>query len=182
MKIPAVLLLEDGTAYHGFAGGKVGTAYGEICFNTGMTGYQEIFTDPSYFGQILVATHEHIGNYGIKNDEVESDSIKISGLVCRSFNVTYSRKLANMSIEEYFLEQNKVAITGVDTRAIVRHIRSKGAMNCIISSENTDLDSLKKKLKEVPSMAGLELSSVVSTKAPYFSEMKMLRCGLLFWI
>ncbi len=168
MKIPAVLLLEDGTAYHGFAAGKVGTAYGEICFNTGMTGYQEIFTDPSYFGQILIATHEHIGNYGIKNDEVESDSIKISGLVCRSFNVTYSRKLANMSIEEYFLEQNKVAITGVDTRAIVRHIRSKGAMNCIISSENTDLDSLKKKLKEVPSMAGLELSSVVSTKAPYF--------------
>lgn len=167
MKIPAVLLLEDGTAYYGYAGGKVGTATGEICFNTGMTGYQEIFTDPSYFGQILVATHEHIGNYGIKNDEVESESIKIAGLVCRSFNITYSRRLADKSIEEYFLEQNKVAIAGVDTRAIVRHIRSKGAMNCIISSETTDLEILKKKLKEVPSMAGLELSSQVSTKTAY---------------
>ena len=167
MKIPAVLLLQDGTAYHGYAGGKVGTAHGEICFNTGMTGYQEIFTDPSYFGQILVATHEHIGNYGIKNSEVESDSIKIAGLVCRSFNISYSRKLADKNIEDYFLEQNKVAIHGVDTRAIVRHIRSKGAMNCIISSETTDLDALMKKLKEVPSMAGLELSSQVSTKTAY---------------
>ena len=167
MKIPAVLLLEDGTAFHGFAGGKIGTATGEICFNTGMTGYQEIFTDPSYFGQILVATHEHIGNYGIRESDVESESIKIAGLVCRSFNINYSRKLADKNIEEYFLEQNKVAITGVDTRAVVRHIRSKGAMNCIISSETTDIEVLKKKLNEVPSMAGLELSSQVSTKTAY---------------
>ncbi len=160
-------MLEDGTAFHGFAGGKIGTATGEICFNTGMTGYQEIFTDPSYFGQILVATHEHIGNYGIRESDVESESIKIAGLVCRSFNINYSRKLADKNIEEYFLEQNKVAITGVDTRAVVRHIRSKGAMNCIISSETTDIEVLKKKLNEVPSMAGLELSSQVSTKTAY---------------
>ena len=172
MKIPAVLLLEDGTVYHGYAGGAIGTATGEICFNTGMTGYQEIFTDPSYFGQILVTTHVHIGNYGVRDyelleDEVQSKSIKIAGLVCKSFNVFYSREQASRSVEDYFKMENKVAIEGVDTRALVRHIRSRGAMNAIISSETTDVDVLKKKLKEVPSMAGLELSSIVSTKESY---------------
>jgi carbamoyl-phosphate synthase small subunit len=172
VKIPAVLLLEDGTAYYGFGGGSMGTATGEICFNTGMTGYQEIFTDPSYFGQILVATHVHIGNYGTREyellgDEVQSDSIKISGLVCRDFNVFYSRQKASRSIEDYFTAENKVAIEGVDTRALVRHIRSRGAMNAIISSETTDLNELKKKLSETPPMAGLELSSLVSTKESY---------------
>ena len=86
---PAVLVLEDGTVFHGKAAGAIGTTTGEICFNTGMSGYQEVFTDPSYFGQILVATNVHIGNYGIKNDEVESDSIKISGLVCKKFSEVY---------------------------------------------------------------------------------------------
>lgn len=167
-KIPAVLLLEDGTSYHGIAGGKIGSTVGEICFNTGNTGYQEIFTDPSYFGQLLVTTHVHIGNYGICNEEMESESIKISGLICKSFNVAYSRKRAQKSIEDYFLEQNKVAISGLDTREIVRHIRNKGAMNAIISSEITDTNELKKKLSEAPSMAGLELSSKVSTTAPYY--------------
>ena len=95
IKLPAVLLLEDGTIYHGKAAGKIGTATGEICFNTGMTGYQEIFTDPSYFGQIMVTTNSHIGNYGIHKEEVESDSIKISGLVCKNFNIAYSRKQAD---------------------------------------------------------------------------------------
>jgi len=172
VKIPAVLLLEDGTEYRGYAGGTIGTATGEICFNTGMTGYQEIFTDPSYFGQILVATHVHIGNYGTRDyqfleDEVQSKSIKIAGLVCKSFNVFYSREQANHSIEEYFIQENKVAIQGVDTRALVRHIRSRGAMNAIISSETTDINLLMKKLKEIPSMEGLELSSIVSTKEIY---------------
>jgi len=172
MKIPAVLLLADGTVYHGFAGGTIGTATGEICFNTGMTGYQEIFTDPSYFGQILVATHVHIGNYGVREyemmeDEVQSKSIKIAGLVCKNFNVFYSREQASHSIQEYFIREKKVAIEGVDTRALVRHIRSRGAMNAIISSETTDIDLLKKKLKNVPSMEGLELSSIVSTKEIY---------------
>src|SRR6188472_3647989 len=98
----AVLLLQDGTTCYGTAFGAIGTTTGEICFNTGMSGYQEIFTDPSYFGQLLVATHVHIGNYGIHPDETESDSIKIAGLICRSFNVPYSRKSAVSSIEEYF--------------------------------------------------------------------------------
>jgi len=164
---PAVLLLEDGTLYEGRAAGKIGTTTGEICFNTGMTGYQEVFTDPSYFGQILVATNVHIGNYGTKNEEIESDGIKISGLVCKDFNVPYSRKQADQSIQDYFESENLVGISRVDTRSIVRHIRTKGAMNAIISSEILDLDELKEKLREVPSMEGLELASKVSTREPY---------------
>lgn len=167
-KKPAVLLLEDGTFFEGKAAGAVGITTGEICFNTGMTGYQEIFTDPSYYGQVLVATHVHIGNYGIHPKEVESDGIKIAGLICRGFNVQYSRKSASGSIEDYFISQNIVAICDIDTRAVVRHIRSKGAMNCIISSQTTDIDELKKILAKVPSMAGLELSSRVTCKTPYY--------------
>lgn len=165
--LPAVLVLEDGTVFHGKAAGHIGTTTGEICFNTGMSGYQEVFTDPSYFGQILVATNVHIGNYGIKNTEVESDSIKIAGLVCKKFSETYSRAAADKSIKDYFLEEKVVGICEVDTRAIVRHIRDAGAMNAIISSDNLDINSLKEQLKKVPSMAGLELSSKVSTKAAY---------------
>ncbi len=167
MKIPAVLLLEDGSVYHGFSAGAAGTTTGEICFNTGMTGYQEIFTDPSYFGQLLVATHVHIGNYGVFREEVQSDSIKIAGLVCKNFNTFFSRRTAESGIREYFVKENKVAIEGIDTRSLVRHIRSRGAMNGIISSETTDVEALKQKLAAVPSMAGLELSSMVSTTAAY---------------
>lgn len=167
-KAPAILLLEDGKAFYGKAAGKIGTTSGEICFNTGMTGYQEIFTDPSYFGQIIVTTNVHIGNYGVNKDEVESGSIKIAGLVCKQFNEFHSRKRSSTSIKEYFEEGGIVAISDVDTRAIVRYIRSKGAMNCIISSETLDIKVLQEKLSKVPSMAGLELSSKVSTTKPYF--------------
>lgn len=164
----AILLLEDGTVFKGTAAGKKGTTTGEICFNTGMTGYQEIFTDPSYYGQVLVATNVHIGNYGIKNEEVESENIKIAGFVCHNYNVEFSRKNAHRSIQDYFEAESLVAISDVDTRAIVQHIREKGAMNCIISSEIDDIEELKKRLAETPSMAGLELSSVVTTQEPYF--------------
>jgi carbamoyl-phosphate synthase small subunit len=167
IKLPAILLLADGTIYHGKAAGKIGTTTGEICFNTGMTGYQEIFTDPSYFGQIMVTTNSHIGNYGIHKDEVESDNIKIAGLVCKNFNITYSRKQADSSIQDYFQDEHIVGISDVDTRSLVRHIRAKGAMNAIISSEILDIEELKKKLADVPSMNGLELSSQVSTKDAY---------------
>ncbi len=164
---PAVLLLADGTVAHGKAFGAIGTATGEICFNTGMTGYQEVFTDPSYFGQILIMNSAHIGNYGVKEADVESDSVKINGLIGRNLEDQYSRKMANGSLNEY-LETNKiVSIEGVDTRALVAHIRTKGAMNCIISSETTDIEVLKKKLADVPNMAGLELASKVSTKEAY---------------
>ena len=166
-KLPAVLLLEDGTVYHGKAAGKIGSTTGEICFNTGMTGYQEIFTDPSYFGQIMVTTNSHIGNYGIHKDEIESGDIKIAGLVCKNFNIAYSRKQSEMSIQDYFQDENIVGISDVDTRSLVRHIRDKGAMNAIISSEILDIEVLKEKLAAVPSMDGLELSSQVSTKEAY---------------
>ncbi|MCY7330029.1 MAG: glutamine-hydrolyzing carbamoyl-phosphate synthase small subunit [Saprospiraceae bacterium] len=164
----AILLLADGTVFHGLAGGKIGTATGEICFNTGMTGYQEIFTDPSYAGQVLVATNVHIGNYGIKNAESESENIKIAGFVCRNFNVPFSRTLADRSIQDYFEAEGLVAIHNLDTRAIVQHIRERGAMNCIISSETDDVAELQKQLDRIPSMAGLELSSRVTTQTPYF--------------
>lgn len=165
---PALLLLEDGTVFHGKAAGKIGTTAGEICFNTGMTGYQEIFTDPSYFGQMLVTTNAHIGNYGAKRSETESDTVKIAGLICKNFNAPYSRLLADESIQDYFEQQGLVAISDVDTRAIVRHIRSKGAMNAIVSSEITDPAALRAELAKVPNMDGLELASAVSTKEPYF--------------
>ena len=163
-----ILLLEDGTVFHGNAAGLIGTTTGEICFNTGMTGYQEIFTDPSYYGQILVTTPSHIGNYGTAEEEVESDNVNISGLVCKKFSEVYSRPFANKSLQEYFEDQKIVAISDVDTRSLVRHIRDKGAMNAIISSEIFDIDELKNQLSKVPSMAGLELSSKVSTKEPFF--------------
>ncbi|MFP5078859.1 glutamine-hydrolyzing carbamoyl-phosphate synthase small subunit [Pedobacter sp. JCM 36344] len=167
-KLPAILLLADGTVYYGKAAGKIGTTTGEICFNTGMTGYQEIFTDPSYFGQIMVTTNAHIGNYGIHKDETESENIKIAGLVCKNYNIGFSRKEASESIQDYFQDENIVGISDIDTRSLVRHIRNKGAMNGIISSEINDLEELKAKLAEVPSMDGLELSSQVSTKEAYF--------------
>lgn len=164
---PATLLLEDGTSFSGFACGKIGTATGEICFNTSMTGYQELFTDPSYFGQLLISTNVHVGNYGIKNEEAESDTIQIAGLICREYNNGFSRKQADSSLEDYFIQNNLVGITGIDTRAVVRHVREKGAMNAIISSEHTEIDFLKNELKNVPNMEGLELSSKVTTNTTY---------------
>ena len=163
----AILLLQDGKVFKGKAAGKIGTTTGEICFNTGMSGYQEIFTDPSYFGQIVVMTNPHIGNYGIEESEVESNNVKISGMVCKKFNKGFSRPRAQKSLQTYFEENNIVSISDVDTRALVRYIRDKGAMNCIISSETSDVEVLKKQLAKVPSMAGLELSSKVTTSKAY---------------
>lgn len=165
--VPAVLLLADGTIAHGRSFGAIGTTTGEICFNTGMTGYQEVFTDPSYFGQILIMNSAHIGNYGVKDGDVESDSVKINGLIGRNLEDQYSRKMANGSLNEYLKKNNIVSIEGVDTRALVAHIRTKGAMNCIISSDSTDIAALKQKLAGTPNMDGLELASKVSTKEVY---------------
>jgi carbamoyl-phosphate synthase small subunit len=167
-KAKAVLLLQDGKVFEGKAAGAIGTTTGEICFNTGMTGYQEIFTDPSYYGQVIVMNNAHIGNYGVNENEIESDSIKISGMICKKFNNGFSRYGdKNISLEEYFVRAGIVAISDVDTRAIVRYIRDKGAMNCVISSAETDIDKLKDILAKVPSMEGLELSSKVSTQKAY---------------
>ncbi|GAB3176596.1 glutamine-hydrolyzing carbamoyl-phosphate synthase small subunit [Telluribacter humicola] len=165
----ALLLLEDGTAYRGLALGKRGTTGGEICFNTGMTGYQEIYTDPSYYGQIIVNTTSHIGNYGVQlESEEESDNIKISGMVCNTFSNVFSRHTADFSLQEYFERANVVGISNVDTRHLVRHVREKGVMNAIISSEILNEKELMEELHKIPSMEGLELSSEISTSEPYY--------------
>lgn len=166
---PAIILLADGTIFHGKAvGGKEATSFGEVCFNTGMTGYQEIFTDPSYFGQLMVTTNAHIGNYGATDEETESSSVKIAGLICRNFSYTYSRQDAQESLEQFLEDSNLFAISDVDTRALVSHIRDNGAMNAVITTDINNLENLKKELAEVPNMDGLELASKVSTKEPYF--------------
>ena len=165
----ALILLADGTIFYGKAvGGKEGTAYGEACFNTGMTGYQEIFTDPSYFGQLMVTTNAHIGNYGVAENEIESDSIKISGLICRNFSYHYSRDRANDSLATFLDKNNLLAIADVDTRSLVAYIRDNGAMNAVITTDVENIDNLKKKLAEIPNMKGMELASKVSTKEPYY--------------
>ncbi|MDX2305808.1 MAG: glutamine-hydrolyzing carbamoyl-phosphate synthase small subunit [Microscillaceae bacterium] len=163
----AVLLLEDGHVFQGKALGKIGTSSGELCFNTGMTGYQEIYTDPSYFGQIVVNTNAHIGNYGTIPEDNESKGVKISGMICNDFSSIYSRNTAESSLQQYFEQAGTVGIWSIDTRALVKHIRSQGAMNAIISSETNDLAFLNKQLVETPSMDGLELASKVSTTEVY---------------
>jgi carbamoyl-phosphate synthase small subunit len=164
---PAILLLEDGTVAHGKAFGYIGTAGGEICFNTGMTGYQEVFTDPSYYGQVLIMNTVHVGNYGVKDEDIESSSVKIRALIGRNLEEVYSRKQAKGSLDDYLKANKIVCIEGVDTRALVTHVRTKGAMNCIVSSEILDVDKLKEELKKVPDMNGLELASQVSTTETY---------------
>ncbi|GAB4472424.1 MAG: glutamine-hydrolyzing carbamoyl-phosphate synthase small subunit [Thermoflexibacter sp.] len=164
----AVLLLEDGTFFKGLSIGKTGTTGGELCFNTGMTGYQEIYTDPSYYGQIVLNTTAHIGNYGTLPEEVESASVKISGLIVKTFSDIYSRNRAQESLQKYLEKAGIIGISSLDTRALVRHVRSKGAMNAVISTEYTDPQTLRSVLAEVPNMNGLELASRVSTKEPYY--------------
>ena len=163
----AVLVLADGTFFQGKAFGKIGTTSGELCFNTGMTGYQEVFTDPSYFGQIIIMNNVHTGNYGVMPDDVESDKIQINGLIGRNLEARYSRLKATDSLQNYLESQGIVSIQDVDTRALVIKVRNEGAMNCIISSETDDVEYLKAKLADVPSMGGLELASIVSTKNVY---------------
>lgn len=164
----AILLLSDGTIFYGKSIGISGKTFGEVCFNTGMTGYQEIFTDPSYFGQIMVATHPHIGNYGVNDQEIESQDIKIAGLVCKNFSFNHSRPSASGSLESYFQKQNLICISDVDTRALVSYIRDNGAMNAVICTDDTDIETLQALLAAVPNMKGLELASKVSTTTPYY--------------
>lgn len=167
-KDKALILLADGTIFYGKSIGKKGSAFGEVCFNTGTTGYQEIFTDPSYFGQLMVTTNAHIGNYGTLSDEVESNSVKIAGLICKNFSFNFSRPSADSSLKEFFEKQDVMAISDVDTRALVSYIRDNGAMNAVISTEVDNIEGLKEQLAKVPDMKGLELASKVSTKEPYY--------------
>ena len=159
----ALLLLADGTVFEGRAIGAPGIATGEICFNTGMTGYQEIFTDPSYKGQIMTMATAHVGNYGVKDEEVESGSVQIAGLVVKKFSETWSRPGGSGSLEDLLIRNGITGISDVDTRAIVKHIRDNGAQNALISSTEMDVARLRAMLASAPDMNGLELSSTVST-------------------
>ena len=168
MKNKALVLLNDGMIFHGRSIGIEGTATGEICFNTGMSGYQEIFTDPSYKGQIMVTANVHIGNYGISDEDSENLNVQISGLITRNFSQVQSRaKAKGKTLKDFLQDQRVVAITDVDTRALVKYIRDNGAQNAIVTTDTKRIDFLKKQLDDTPSMEGLELCSLVSTKNEY---------------
>lgn len=167
-KQDAVVILEDGAIFYGKCIGNGGTASGEICFNTGTTGYQEIFTDPSYFGQIMITTNAHIGNYGTTISESESDNVTISALICKNFSDDFSRSLADSDLYTFLSKNKLVVITDLDTRALVSYIRDHGAQNAIVSNDVDNVDALKKQLSDVPDMKGQELASHVSCKEPYF--------------
>lgn len=164
---PAYLLLADGTMLKGKSFGKIGTAGGELCFNTGMTGYQEVFTDPSYAGQVLIMNTAYVGNYGVNETDVESKGIKIRALICKNMADRFSRFTATQSLSDYLIANEIVAIEDIDTRALVNHIRNKGNMNCVVSSEHNTKEALEAELKKIPNMEGLDLGKVVSTKEAY---------------
>ncbi len=163
----ATLMLKDGTRFEGHAIGAKGTSVGEVCFNTGMTGYQEIFTDPSYTGQIMVLASPHIGNYGVKQGEEEGNVVSVAGVVVKKFSEVWSRPGGTGSLDDYLIKAGVSGISDIDTRKLVRHIRDHGAQNAIIDSTGMDDAALKKQLSLVPDMAGMELSSKVSTKQRY---------------
>ena len=163
----AVLLLEDGTVFKGKRCGSIGTKIGEVNFVVGMTGFQEIFTDPSNHGQILVTTNTHIGNYGVLEAESASDKVQIVGLVCNEFAIVYSRPKADMGLQELFDSSGTVGVEDVDTRTLVRHIRNHGTMLGILSSEILDIDELKQKLSEYKAPTSHEQIAEVSTREIY---------------
>ena len=164
---PAIFILDDGRIFHGNSFGAIGETTGEVCFNTGMTGYQEIITDPSYHRQIVTMTSPHIGNYCVNPDDIESDRIQIAGFVIKEESIIPSNWRSTQSIGSYLYDHEVVSIQNIDTRAITRHIRDEGAMNGIISSLDLDVDSLRRKLEKVPSMVGLDLVKEVTTKTSY---------------
>ena len=168
-KIPVktILTLENGTHFIGESFGAEGETIGEVCFNTGMTGYQEIFTDPSYCGQLITMTCPHIGNYGVNPEDVESTKVQAAGLIVREETVTPSNFRSTQSLGEYLRDQNIVGLQGIDTRMLTRIIRSEGAMNGIISTKDLGKDSLLKKVKTAPSMNGMDLAKVVTCAEPY---------------
>ena len=163
----AILLLSDGKKFEGNQLGYLGETVGEVCFNTGMTGYQEILTDPSYCSQIVTMTSPHIGNYGITEEDDESSKIQASGFVIKEETITPSNWRSTSSLNEYLNKNKIVGIQNIDTRSLTRHIRDQGAMNGIISSVDNDIDGLTNKLKDAPTMNGLDLAKVVSTKKIY---------------
>ena len=164
---PAFVLLEDGTWYAGTTARPIEAGYGEVVFTTNLSGYQEVFTDPSYLGQIVVMTAPMIGNYGVNPEDLESGKPQVAGVVVRELARRPSNWRATRSLDDWLAEYRIPVLENVDTRRLTRHIRERGAMNGIISSEITDIETLRQRLEATPPMAGLELSSLVTTTAPY---------------
>ena len=163
----AILLLADGRIVEGKSFGYQGETTGEVCFNTGITGDQEILTDPSYCKQIVTMTSPHIGNYGINEEDIESEYIQVAGFVIKEETITPSNWRSTQSLGEYLKKNKIVGIKEIDTRSLTRHIRDKGAMNGIISSNDLNIQSLEKKLKKSPDMNGLDLAKDVTTQKKY---------------
>ena len=164
---PSKIALADGTIVAGTAIGSIGESGGELCFNTSMTGYQEILTDPSYHGQVMMMTYPHIGNYGAHDQDTEASKPMVSALVVRAFSQEYSNAMAQESLHRYMERHGLIGITGIDTRRLVLHIREHGVMNAVISSTDLKDESLVEKAKVWPSMEGLELASRVTCSASY---------------
>ena len=160
----AILFLEDGLFFKGKSLGSLGETSGEVCFNTGMTGYQEILTDPSYAKQMIVMCSPHIGNYGTNESDVESSNIYASGFIIKNESLSPSNWRSSSSLEEFLKSNKVVGIQDIDTRALTIHIRNNGSMKGIISTNDFDIDSLTKKIKDIPSMEGLDLAKEVSRK------------------
>lgn len=163
----AILYLEDGASFSGQALATDGESAGEVVFNTAMSGYQEVLTDPSYAGQIVVMTYPLIGNYGINPEDIESDKVHVKGFVVKEFCRRHSNHRATQSLIDYLNEHKIMAIEGVDTRALTRHLREKGAMKGLISTQDFDLKSLKAKLAKTPSMEGADWVKEVSISKKY---------------
>ena len=162
----AKLVLSNGIVFPGFFFGASGTAIGEIVFNTGMTGYQEVITDPSYYGQILTFTYPEIGNTGINLEDSESN-INVKGIIVRNYSSNNSNWRSRKNFDEWLIEKNIIGLYGIDTRALVKILRSKGSMNGVITSEKNTVESCLKIIRDTPKMEGLNLSKLVSTKKPY---------------
>lgn len=164
----AILALEDGSYFVGHSFGAEGEAEGEVVFNTSMTGYQEIITDPSYKGQIVVMTYTQIGNYGVNHEDVESSKVQANGLVVKELSPIYSNWRARKSLHEYMAENGVVGICGIDTRALVKRIREKGALRGVVSTEETDPIRLVERARSIPDISNLNLVEVVATKDIYY--------------
>ena len=160
----AILYLEDGLFFKGKSLGPLGETSGEVCFNTGMTGYQEILTDPSYAKQMIVMCSPHIGNYGTNDSDVESSKVYASGFIVKNESLSPSNWRSNNSLDSFLRSNKVIGIQDIDTRALTVHIRDNGAMRGIISTKDFDINSLKNKMKKVPSMEGLDLAKEVSRK------------------
>ena len=168
MPIPALLALEDGSVFHGHAVGATGETVGEVVFNTAMTGYQEILTDPSYSRQIVTLTYPHIGNTGVNAEDVESTAIHAAGLIVRDVPRRASNWRSNESLPDYLKRHGTVAIAGIDTRRLTRILRDKGALSgCIMAGEQADAEAALAKARAFPGLNGMDLAKVVSTTKPY---------------